>query len=240
MRVKRRKKPKKIITAIAKIEVPEACIEMQARSSAAYEYIYNEARKTIPEILQMPQFAHVNRRTMERWASLDRWSEKRKSFQENIRNRVEAALGTEITQARIAQLRKLMSIRESLHKVGMLTNEDGSVTFKSEPKSVESWIMALVRLDEHIDKLQTAVGSHLSTAIDTAMSPTERPTNLSMTLKPKLSEEEAYRLAKALTAMRMEEDAKRMAQHNADAEAKALPEGITEVKPPKKKKPPIA
>jgi len=213
------------------------------RMLMAERYIHSPRGFSIRELVGHPEFSHVPAPTAEKWCTQDRWVERRKELQEEIRNRVTKVLVTEMTQERVDHLRKLISLRTAFDNVGMLTNAEGNVEFRLQPKSLEAWVTAKVKLDQHISKIQNTVALELPQVTAEAMVPTDRPTNLPMVLRPRLTEEESLDLALRLRDKRMREDEAsvvrwKSSQVAQSAQAVASVETDQLVQPKKKKPPP--
>jgi len=206
-------------------------------------YIFSRQAPSIKELCLRPEFSHLLMGTVNRWCTEDRWVERRKERQEEASRAAEAALSTELMQARIDQLRWLLDIRGKFNEMGMVTNDKGEVKFKLEPKSLEAWMATAIKLDSHIDRLQSVVSSILPAQVANSLVPIGQGSGLSPTLKPRLSEEESLALALKLRDMRMAQDnievEKFQAEQDAAAKNKAN-EAKTAVpaETPTKKKPP--
>lgn len=239
--VKRRQLP---VTATVSYADADPKSYEYCRMLMAERYIHSQRSFSIRELVGLPEFSHVPAPRAEKWCTLDRWVERRKELQEEIRNRVTKALVTEMTQERVDHLRKLISLRTAFDNVGMITNAEGNVEFRLQPKSLEAWVTAKVKLDQHISKIQNTVAAELPQMTAEALVPTDRPTNLPMVLRPRLTEEESLDLALRLRDKRMREDeasvARWKASQAAQVEQTAPAPAPAEEAQPKKKKPPPA
>jgi len=197
------------------------------------KYIHSRRGYAVRELCALPEFAHLGVTTAESWCHHDHWVERRRDLQEEVRNNVTRALIAEMTQERIDHLRKLTSLRTAFDNVGMLTNAEGNVEFKLQPKSLEAWVTAKVKLDQHIGKIQTTVAGELPQITAEALVATDRSEHLPLSLKPRLTEDESLDLALRLRDKRMRED------EEAAARWKASQKGVpADDAGPKKKKPP--
>ena len=213
------------------------------RMLAGELYVHSELAVSVRELHERSEFQHLRYEVMEDWCSRDRWVERRKELQDAVRKRVEATIATDLAQARIEQLRQLLSIREKFNVVGMAKDAKGELQFNLEPRSLEGWMSALIKLDAHIDKLQGAVASILPNQTANAIVPTGQGSGISPTLRPRLTEEESLALALKLRDIRIAQDnnevAKFQAEQRAVEEAQAAT-GNPEIIPAKKKKPPTS
>ena len=221
----------------ASIDLTDVDSQRYCRMLAGERYIHDVRGLSIRELLKIPEFSHVSSVNAERWCRKDAWVEKRRALHEEMRNRVTKALITEMTQERIDHLRKLLSLRNAFDDVGMLVNDKGNIEFKLQPRSLESWMTAKVKLDEHISKIQTTVAAEIPQMTAEALVSTDRSSHLPLSLKPRLTEEESLDLALRLRDKRMHEDEEAVTRWKASQAQQALP-APTIIEAPKKKKPP--
>jgi len=226
--------PSKVAVVIPQLTVEDPKEHAYCRMLMAEKYIHDPRSYSVREIRELPEFSHIDPRTAEYWCVHDKWVERRKAYQEELRNRITKALLTEMTQERMDYLRKLVSLRVAFDNVGMIENDKGTVEFKLQPKSLEAWVTAKVKLDQHISKVQTTVAGELPQLTAEAVLPVERASNLPSSLKPRLTEEESLDLALRLRDKRMHEDEASVVRWKASQAA--LTEGEPQVT--KKKKPP--
>ena len=198
-------------------------------------YVHDQKGASIRAILTAPEFANVEYATAEKWCVKDGWVEQRRKLHEEVHNRVTNALIDELTKERIDHLRKLIAVRNLVDDAGMLTNDKGEIQFKLQPKSLESWVMAKVKLDQHIAKVQSSVATGIPQVVSDAVVPGSQTENLPMSLKPRLTEEESLDLALRLRDKRLHEDEEAVIRWKA-SQTLALP--AAEVPVAKKKKPP--
>jgi hypothetical protein len=204
-------------------------------------YVHSEDAVSLRELQARPEFSHVDLKLMEYWCKQDHWVERRKDLWEGVRKRVEATLATDLAQSRISQLRDLLAIREKFNDAGVTKGPDGQLALNLVPKSLESWMGVLIKLDAHIDKLRGSVASILPAQTASAVVPMAG-SGLSTTLKPRLSEEESLELALKLRDMRMAQDnnevAKFQAEQRAAEETKAATDAASAQVAARKRKPP--
>jgi len=186
----------------------------ELRRKAGERYITSLDGISVSELQAIPEFNTVSVSRITSWQYEDSWVAKRKRFLDNYERNFERRIGTKLIQDRIADLRKAESLQKILDATAIETQKDGSEIFKLQPKSVEGWIRAKLDLMEFIDKRRSQLSGEIIGQAGPVQVSTEsevRHTNLHPNLRVKLTEEEAFAIAKVLLEKRRAEVAARMA-----------------------------
>lgn len=109
---------------------------------------------SVRELSQQPQFAHLSLRTLERWATEDRWVAKRRDKIALYRQAIEERLHDQIVDQQVAGLRELSGLYERALRFAM--SPDGPPA-----KSFEGAARVALNLAEHLHQVRLDLAAHL-------------------------------------------------------------------------------
>jgi hypothetical protein len=124
-----------------------------SRIEAGLAYMSDPKCGSIEKLSQDPRFMHVNKRTLERWASEDKWVARRQKFLDTWSRRAARKLGSELCKVRQAELNHLLEIQ----MLGMEKVRD-ELTL---PKSWEGVVKVLIDANRRIEEVSTNIGNEL-------------------------------------------------------------------------------
>ena len=150
--------------AVAKLTSPKAHL----RVLAGIEYASNPECPSIEQLHRDSRFSGVSLRTLERWASEDKWTERRRESVDKWSEFARAQLGTAIARKRIEDLELLERLREDA--VAMLTPGEGEPSL--QPKSWDAVVNMISKLTTQLDDLRSQIGGETLAAIGQPVLPT--------------------------------------------------------------------
>lgn len=154
------------------------------RREAMLRYVCDPNGLTIEELAQHPMFkGAISQRTLERWASADRWVDERQKFIADWAAKARERLGNRMVQERI----KEMDVLSEIVEVGVSKIRGDLVA----PKSLEGVIKAVIDGLKYKDELRQAIGDDI---IDKTV---EGAKGLPAELPPDLPEIDAAAAARA-------------------------------------------
>jgi len=192
--------------------------------------IYASTSVSLAKLAVDKRFSGISKRTLERWATDDRWREKRQVQATEIRTRIEAELVTSLVEGRLSELRKLEEYIEHVDNVLLKTNDDGSKSLALAPTSLEQIFALRLKAAAYLDHLRAELADVFVAPAAPTQDPnqvgdTDRPTILHPNLRIKPTEEEALAMAMALLDVRrtrQQEEFKRLEAERAEAERSKL------------------
>ena len=213
--------PDVLPTVSVDVRLPVATPSMEwLRETATYIYTTSLQKVSLTDLAQHPLFAgQVSAKSLEAWCKQGGWVELRRQNAEAWRKQMTVETGRELVEFRREQLRKLRRLSDIMFKE-LLPDKSGHL--KMPANSYESFVQAFVRVVGMSDEVTQK-------SLDDVM-PDVRPVQLEeateqseMALKSSMSDEEARAGAKAILAMRRDQQRALVAQHQA-AQAKASEE----------------
>ena len=146
-------------------EEPEESIKVARRNGpsrieAGLAYMTDPNCGSIEKLSQDPRFMHVNKRTLERWASDDGWVKKREDFLNKWAKRAKEKLGSALCKVRQAELNQLLEIQ----MIGMEKIRDELCL----PKSWEGVVKAVVEANRRIEEVSTAIADEVMPCLRSA------------------------------------------------------------------------
>ncbi len=115
------------------------------RLAAESRYVFHDRGYTAKAISEMPEFNGISEAAVHNWCVEGGWVEKRKAYLGRLRQKLEAHLSGSLVQQRKEQLGMYDKLRTQLLGY-VLPDANGQV--HSQPKSTESVIAAILKLDE--------------------------------------------------------------------------------------------
>lgn len=216
-------------------------IHIGLRLYATEKYVCSKDGISLRQIADLPemQAAGVALRTIEAWCSQDRWAERRREFLLSYSRKIENEMSTTLVRNRMTELKLLENMVTAMDASAMQVQEDGSVQFTLQPKSLESYVRTRLEIGERIDTLRQSIGDTITPQpqVIVAQTPTaaERITIIHPNARIRPTDEEAYAMIDAMLAVREREQARRMAEY----EATLKPDPYrAQLEAPKKKRPP--
>ena len=123
------------------------------RADAGLAYMSDPGCSSIEKLSQDSRFNSVSKRTLERWASEDGWVERKQSFLAKWTEAAREKLGSQLMQARIAEMEQLLELRE----IGMSFARDPTV----RPKSWEGAVRGVLDTNGRIEGLAKELSGDL-------------------------------------------------------------------------------
>lgn len=156
------------------------------RLDAGLAYMTHPTGTTIEELHADPRFSVVSKRTLERWSSEDMWVERRTEFLQAWAEQAKQRLGTELTKARMQEMKDLQEVRE----IAMEKIRDEMTA----PKSLEGMIKALVEIGKREEAVAVGVAGE--------MMPGDTQMGIAAAAEHKLTEDERRALTKTILRTR--------------------------------------
>ncbi len=189
------------------------------RESAGYYYAVYDV--SVRQMSKNPTYKAIPYDTLEVWCTNDGWRELRASYRQEIRQKVQALITTEIAQKRVEQLQAMQADYDLLGEILQEKN--------LKPRSLEGVVNARTRLAGQMDEMrQGLLEQHMPAMVQSLGATPTDDSPLRPDMKPRLSDEEAR--AAATTIIRMRREGLRKSLRQAETKRKK--------KPPPKRKPP--
>ena len=212
---------------------------MALRRMAGNDYICSAEAITLTAMLKLPLYSSLSLTTLGNWSSKDRWVERRKEWSAAWAKKTEDALGTQYSQARIAEMKALERMQKALEKTSLRTTKKGDATFTLKPRSLEGFIRSRLDIGERLDALRSYVMDLLPQHAPSELPAGNQEPRLSSVhpnLRLRPTQDEALAMIRALLDVRAAEQQRRMAVYEAEVIEAEQPMQLEA--PTKKKKPP--
>ena len=157
------------------------------RLDAGLAYMTDPETGSIEQLSQDERFQLVSKRTLERWASEDRWTDRRAEWLDKWGKIAKERIGSALCRQRQDEFDQLIAIRNQA--LGLLADE------LTQPKSWEGVAKVLLDINRRIDGVAIAIGSELMPGRPGAL----REGNT------QISDAERQALTKKILAMRREQ-----------------------------------
>jgi hypothetical protein len=188
------------------------------RWMAGQYYATNLNHCTLRDMNKHPMFGTVSQTTLNNWSSEDKWVQRRQDFQDRIRSKVEHAIANEIVKHRTTQLASAQRMFDDA--LGKLLPDD-----KDQPgpevKSYEGLMRAITQLGDLLDRWRSSLGETLVPMV--AFDGPDDGAQISLPVKPQLTEGESRAAAKLLIKMRREDLRRKRAEVEAEESGTTKP-----------------
>ncbi len=182
------------------------------RWSGGLYYTTDLRGTTLEQMAKHPYFGKVTFNTLANWSTQDRWVERRQQNLDQWRRLIENKIGSELVKARTEQLTQMRKLFDKLMKKAMAG--------RLKTRSLEGAVSALVKLadlmDNWNDKLfRVVIPDMPGGSMVSPMSP-----GMMASAKPKLTQSEARRAARAVLDERRETLRREIAKDKGDEKPK--------------------
>lgn len=126
--------------------------------AAESRYVFHDHGYTCKAISEMPEFRGICEQTISKWCLDGGWVEKRKAYLSRLRQKLEAHIAGSLVQQRKAQLHMYDKLRQQLLSY-VLPDQNGHT--QAQPKSTESVIGAILKLDDATAKTRKEIAESM-------------------------------------------------------------------------------
>ena len=126
------------------------------RVLAERTFVFNPEGVSLRELARQPEFKGVSNETLSRWSREDDWLQKRRDVFDSFRKQVERSIG----QSMVTQARQQLALYDRVHEqfaAFILPDKDGRLA--AQPKSAESAMLALLKIDEARGRIRRELAS---------------------------------------------------------------------------------
>ncbi len=123
------------------------------RLDAGLAYMTDPERGSIEQLAGDERFQLVSKRTLERWASEDRWTERRAEWLDEWGKIAKAKIGSALCRQRQDEFEQLIAIRQQA--LALLADE------LTQPKSWEGVAKVLLEINKRIEGVAISIGNEL-------------------------------------------------------------------------------
>jgi hypothetical protein len=167
------------------------------RWAAKQYYATNPNHCTVEKMHKHEVFREVPLRALHEWCARDGWVEERRRVNEKVRQVLEKEVISEIARTRIVQLKKMQELFDESMSMFNATDLD------LKPKSYEGLLNSVTRLAAVLDEWREKLAMQIVPAMSAVEEdPEDSPDRLEIPVTPKLSQDEARTVVKAIIQTR--------------------------------------
>lgn len=154
------------------------------RLAAESRYVFHDQGYSTKAIADMPEFKGIPETTIAGWCVDGGWVEKRKAYLGRLRQKLEAHVAGSMVQQRKNQLAMYDKLRSQLLGY-VLPDADGNT--HSQPKSTETVIAAILKLDEASARTRKEIQESMGERMADGQAPAPVPSEFDPQMAQKLA-----------------------------------------------------